>query len=455
MECSQARTAQERGEVMSRAAWAVAVAALVALADPGAARRSVTVLPEDARPGFTVRRLRPALSHLSYSLVSTPVAQYFAVLEDGIVMTTADLAPLLNLPVNLGVLEETPNTTSTHSLHMYVLERRDMLRFSDSVIEGAKIKENAPPGTRVSLPPIKLEGKGTGGPIKYTIISGDHGAFEILKNETLGLVTTRPLDREHRPSYRLGLQASDARGIDRANVKLFVEVEDVNDNSPQFDDKVYRFSLGKINGTEWQRFAKLGKVHATDADGDKVAYRLATHTSMAIIVPQTGEILLTGDPALNTEYQLTVIAHDLRVPSRESKPSRVFLEFNEEEENSIHRIEKRRVTRAVRPTKRIEFTESDGEQEGKIVFQLEKETERETFKIRDENPWVAVEPNGAVRVKKKWDYEELGPEKTIDFWVTITNAGVGGGLEQDVPFSGSRRMECGYETDTTRLNDSS
>jgi hypothetical protein len=56
--------------------------------------------------------------------------------------------------------------------------------------------------------------------------------------------------------------------------------------------------------------------------------------------------------------------------------------------------QKRRVTRAVRPTKRIEFTEADGQPEGKIVFQLEKESEHETFKIRDENPWVTVEPNG-------------------------------------------------------------
>ena len=32
---------------------------------------------------------------------------------------------------------------------------------------------------------------------------------------------------------------------------------------------------------------------------------------------------------------------------------------------------------------------------------------------RDENPWVTVEPNGAVRVKKKWDYEELGKMITI------------------------------------------
>lgn len=97
-----------------------------------------------------------------------------------------------------------------------------------------------------------------------------------------------------------------------------------------------------------------------------------------------------------------------------------------EASHAKHSRQKRRVTRAVRPTKRIEFAESDGDTEGRNVFQLEKETERETFKIRDDNPWVTVETNGAVRVKKKWDYEELGPEKTIDFWVIISNQGHNG-----------------------------
>lgn len=97
---------------------------------------------------------------------------------------------------------------------------------------------------------------------------------------------------------------------------------------------------------------------------------------------------------------------------------------HDKEHNHVRR--KRRVTRAVRPTKRIEFAESDGDTEGRNVFQLEKETERETFKIRDDNPWVTVETNGVVRVKKKWDYEELGPEKTIDFWVIISNQGHNG-----------------------------
>ena len=79
---------------------------------------------------------------------------------------------------------------------------------------------------------------------------------------------------------------------------------------------------------------------------------------------------------------------------------------------------------AVRPTKRTEFTEADGQPAGKVVFRLEKESKHEKFKIRDENPWVTVEPNGSVRVKKRWDYEELNEyyeRKIIDFWVIISN----------------------------------
>lgn len=91
----------------------------------------------------------------------------------------------------------------------------------------------------------------------------------------------------------------------------------------------------------------------------------------------------------------------------------------------VHRIQKRRVTRAVRPTKKQDSTEADGSVEGKIVFSLEKENEKETYKIRDENKWVTVTANGSVMVRQKWDYEELGPDKTIDFWVTITNTGNG------------------------------
>ncbi|XP_069674654.1 neural-cadherin-like isoform X2 [Periplaneta americana] len=460
------------------------VVAVATLLNPGgssaaglAIRRSIAVIPHDIYPGYSIKKFEGGQQLMNYRLLETGFSEFFTVLEDGLVMTTSDLSPLVNRPVNLVVLEETPNSTATHTLQLYVLDRRDMLRFQKELYEGGEVPENSAAGTRVQgVPRLQATGGGVGGlPVRYAIVAGNEdGAFALQEsfdgdNDTLGstsktplegdvvgvrLVTARPLDRETTPSYTLTVQAADGRGIDKALTKVKIAVLDENDNSPVFTKRVYRFSLGDAkksiedNGTVtniWKRFAAVGTVSATDADGDKVAYRLAVPSNLVVIVPQTGDLLLAGEPPStlgeDVEYEITVEAHDLRTPSRTSEvPAQVWLQFNSLpqedqlqhlDEPQAHRIAKRRVTRAVRPTKRIEFTEADGETEGRVVFQLEKETERETFKIRDENPWVTVEPNGAVRVKKKWDYEELGPEKTIDFWVTITNAGPGTGGDTD------------------------
>lgn len=419
-------------------------------------RRSVAVLPHDTYPGYSVKQFQANGEIINFRLLETGFNQFFTVLDSGIVMTTSDLSPLVNRPVNLVVLEETPNKTATHSLQLYVLDRQDMLSFKQDLYEG-EISENSPAGTIVSgLAPLEAYGGGVGGlPVRYSIVGGnDDGAFRLKNELTNGssigvhIISEFPLDHEKESERILTIQAADGRGIDKAVTKVKVNILDENDNSPIFKQHVYRFTMdankgdAHINST-WRRFKAVGTVAATDADGDKVAYRLMSPSNIVVIVPQTGDILLTGDPSAapgeDTEWELRIEAHDLRTPSRTSEiPARVWLQFNmpilgddhlqslEESSKSIRHREKRRVTRAVRPTKRIEFTEADGETEGRIVFQLEKETERETFKIRDENAWVTVEPNGAVRVKKKWDYEELGPEKTIDFWVTITNNGNGG-----------------------------
>lgn len=418
-------------------------------------RRSVAVIPHDIYPGFSIKKFKTNNEDIiTFRLLETEFSRFFTVLDNGVVMTTSNLSPLINHPVNLLVLEESPNKTATHSLHLYVVDRQNMLSFKQKTYEG-EIPENSPPGTVVSgLPILEAFGSGVGGlPVTYSIVSGNDDNAFALKYEPVNdsrfgvkVLSVAPLDHEKEKERLLLIQAADGKGVDKAVAKVRVKISDENDNSPVFKQQVYRFTInsktGLVNNT-WKRFKTAGSVAAVDADGDKVAYRLITPSSIAVIVPQTGEILLTGDPSTSanedTEWELMVEAHDLRTPSRTSEiPARVWLQFTtpilgdehlqslEESTNSARHREKRRVTRAVRPTKRIEFTEADGETEGRAVFQLEKETERETFKIRDENAWVTVEPNGAVRVKKKWDYEELGPEKTIDFWVTITNNGNGG-----------------------------
>ncbi|KAL3281264.1 hypothetical protein HHI36_004477 [Cryptolaemus montrouzieri] len=425
---------------------------------------TVSVIPHDAHPGYNVKRFTPG-SNLNFKLLDSAFSQFFTMLQDGSIMTVSDVSTLVNRPIDLKVLEDKGNMSETHLLQLYVIDRRNILSFKIDNGEEilGRIPENSKPGTRVNNVPLLQASSGLNiVPITYSIIAGNSGhAFElqsdvdnlVLPNVTLSdnnagvyLVSAQILDREEIGRYVLTIQASDPSGINKAVVNIAVIVEDENDNSPVFTQKVYRFVVGddSMEGdnvtTAWKRFSSIGKVEATDADGDKIAYRLATPTNYLVIVPQTGDLLLSEEPMDETDLELIVEAHDLRTPSRTSprpaqvlfhfkppEPSKVelVLDLQKLEEREMHRA-KRRVTRAVRPTKRIEFTETDGDTEGRNVFQLEKETDRETFKIRDENPWVTVEPNGAVRVKKKWDYEELGPEKTIDFWVTITNAEKGG-----------------------------
>lgn len=459
----------------------------------GAHSEMSLVLPHDTYPGFSIKKFKTRPLHAAppngtlhlaagggaaYHMLDSDYSKYFTVLDDGVVMTTADISPLVNRPVQLVVVEQTPNATNTHSLQLFVMHRKDMLRFSGSLLDASgEVRENHPAGTRVRGVPLMQAFSGSildeelaePKKVRYTIIDGNvDDAFALQERRAnqnvqinakslvidgddeagVWLVTNRPLDREERAHYDLSVEASDVDGLDKTVSKIQITVLDENDNRPVFKSQDYKFAIAGLksssvesnNSVSWQRFAILGKVEATDADGDKIAYRLKSPSNVVIIVPQTGELMLAGEPTAN-ELLLEVIAHDLRYPSLLSaQPAKVLLEFlapepvsfimqhleHDEVNPHSHHREKRRVTRAVRPTKRIEFTEADGDTEGKSVFQLEKETDKETFKIRDDNPWVTVETNGAVRVKKKWDYEELGPDKTIDFWVIITNMGHNG-----------------------------
>lgn len=431
------------------------------------------VLPHDTYPGFSIKRIsskNSSTSSISLYTLNKEFSKYFTVLDNGMLITTSDLSPLVNKPVNLVVMEETPNSTAQHQLQLFIMDRKDMLRFPGASLEVfGEVKENQEPGTKVQGVPLLQANSASGNKaITYSITDGNtddaftlqHSLTKVMKNTLtikhgeksgIWLVTKKPLDREYRNNYTVFVQATDDEGLDKATSKIEITVLDENDNAPVFTHSDYKFSVAgtktkNLDGNAsvvWNRFTSIGRVEAKDRDGDKVSYKLLTPNNFVIIVPQTGELLLAGEPE-KSELMLKVQAHDLRTPSLSSeKPTDVLIEFVAPDPTSIvvqhlshdeafnqhsHRRDKRRVTRAVRPTKRIEFTEADGDAEGKSVFQLEKETDRETFKIRDENPWVTVEPNGAVRVKKKWDYEELGPEKTIDFWVIITNSGQNGKL---------------------------
>ncbi|XP_061942776.1 neural-cadherin isoform X4 [Apis cerana] len=430
--------------------WRALVVAALLAATEKVDGDKVVVLPHDVYPGYEVTLFntkRPS----NFRLMENNFSKFFTVLGNGLVMTTSDLSPLVDRPVNLMVVEELANATETHFLHLYVINRRNMITFSHDRLGEGEVGENRGAGTLVEGFPV-LRARGSF-PVHYAILADETGdrpfalkeedsnrtGFNLTlasEKEGVRVVTAKPLDREASKAHTVVIHASDGYLLTSSRIDGVVRVLDENDNSPVFEREEYAFEArpsksGERNSVPgWRRFSTVGKVVAKDADGDKVAYKLVTPSRLLVVVPQTGELMLVGEPEIGAEEDgecvAMVEAHDVRNPSRSSeKPAKVVVRFLTsdpvEQSAEVHRIRKRRVTRAVRPTKKVDFTEADGDIEGKIVFYLEKENEKETYKIRDENKWVTVDSNGSVIVKQKWDYEELGSEKTIDFWVTITN----------------------------------
>ena len=406
---------------------ALVASVLVLLSQVGSSKsNNITrslVVAHDVPAGFGIERWGGGSA---LRLLDTAHSGRFAVVDDGLLMTTSSVDALLDVPqpVTLYLVEDSATRKSTHQVHIYVVERSRLLSFSRHVYRG-RIAENVISGSVVShLEDFALNDFAPG--LELDVL-GHSDAFrvQLVSNGSrfLQLVTLKALDRESLGVYDLVVRAR-APAAGSASCRLVITVDDVNDNVPQWTRSEYHMSVSGAN----RQYDRVGRVRALDADGDGVVYRLVESAGSFVVVPQTGEILLV-DPAvpLNRSFVLHVAAKERRAPARDAaETARIVITSQLDEERKDHVVVKRRAPRALRPTKRIEFTEADGTPEGKLMFQLEKSMNKERFKIRDDNPWVSVEPNGNVRIKRKWDYEELGPEKTIDFWVTITNTEGGG-----------------------------
>lgn len=145
--------------------------------------------------------------------------------------------------------------------------------------------------------------------------------------KTGGIYVTKPLDYETQKSYTLTVEAKDGGGK-VTSVNVLIDLEDVNDNEPVFEESDYsRIVREGATSFEPQMF-----VTATDVDGPqqgdgKVTYSITQHNSMTDKVfkidPETGELTFSS-PAKSTDtergiYELLVRATDFGVPSKYSE----------------------------------------------------------------------------------------------------------------------------------------
>ncbi|KAG8191614.1 hypothetical protein JTE90_018546 [Oedothorax gibbosus] len=179
------------------------------------------------------------------------------------------------------------------------------------------VNEDVPVGSLISKVHAVDKDLGDSRKITYSFMNNHFGQFEI--NSKTGIVRLkRPLDRETESDYNLTVQATD-HGIPplSSNVLLSIRVLDVNDNPPEFTNKMMYATISESApiGSE------ITSVHATSEDigvNAEISYSIIGGDELGIfeISPTTGQIKLVKplDYEAVRDYFLTVQAIDGGTP---------------------------------------------------------------------------------------------------------------------------------------------
>ncbi|XP_045574122.1 protocadherin alpha-7 isoform X6 [Salmo salar] len=221
--------------------------------------------------------------------------------------------------INLKTVLENP--LEIHYVSVEVLDVNDHSPSFPEKDKRLEMSESALQGTRFQLHAADDPDSGQYSVQQYKLSQNDHFRLEVKDRgddrKTPILVLQKTLDREAIKSHKLILTALDGGKPPRSGeMRLTVDVSDVNDNAPVFTKDVYSVLLNEN--------APLGttviQVNATDLDegsNGEVIYSFANDVQGKVrkrfdLDPTTGEIIVTGviDYEENKIYEIDIQASD-------------------------------------------------------------------------------------------------------------------------------------------------
>ncbi|XP_058985182.1 fat-like cadherin-related tumor suppressor homolog isoform X2 [Musca domestica] len=155
--------------------------------------------------------------------------------------------------------------------------------------------------------------------ISYKIVSGNPEGFFEINKETGELMTTeRKLDRENQVEHILEVRISD-NGFPSlySTTRVVVSVKDINDNSPQFEQRFYKIQIPSTSDINVPIFQIL----ATDIDigeNGRISYNIKSGKgkNKFRIDADTGLIYATKPLEMESEYELIIKAEDHGSPKK-------------------------------------------------------------------------------------------------------------------------------------------
>ncbi|XP_056910340.1 protocadherin Fat 3 isoform X4 [Takifugu flavidus] len=174
----------------------------------------------------------------------------------------------------------------------------------------ASIPENISNVTLVSV--VSTVGHRLNEPLRYTLLNAGE-RFVIRPTCGVVLTTGVPFDREERDSYELVVEVSREEEILKvARVTVQVQVEDVNDNAPEFVNLPY-YAAVQVDAEPESAIFKVSAVDRDAGVNGEVSYSLKQQHRNFQVNPVTGELTLKKAfeaDLSNAEYKLVLVATD-------------------------------------------------------------------------------------------------------------------------------------------------
>jgi len=378
----------------------------------------LVAVPHDAVPGYVVTSVAFIGQNLEIQYDCSSYANVTGrldILPNGDLIVLATVYDLIGKDVRLYVRSTFDTESWIDALDLRIRNGNQMVRFTHQAYYG-HLPENSPSMSVVqgldNL--VALIPDANTIPLRYAIIDGPAELFEVeTAIDGRGQIRSRvPLDYEVEPQYMLLIAAGVEGGIwEPAVAKLWVNVDNVNDNAPVMDSPVYSLVIRR----KYSARRNVITIHATDADNDPVIYRIANHEQHFGIHRKNGSIFLrrSGHRLTKDKYELHVFAVDSG--GKRSKSSTVHVDVVG---RGLRRRTLERVRRESRPLKQIEIPESMiGD-----ILDLDNEY-YEVFALKEPAPkFLEVQPmTGTVSLRQgeKFDYES---QREVNFTVLITRA---------------------------------
>ncbi|XP_034484268.1 fat-like cadherin-related tumor suppressor homolog [Drosophila innubila] len=243
--------------------------------------------------------------------------------------------------------------------------------------------------------------------ITYNIISGNLvGYFDIDPHTGVLRTTERRLDRENQAEHILEVSISDnGNPILTSTTRVVVSVLDINDNSPIFDQRVYKVQVpSTIHVNE-----SIFQVHAIDNDdgeNSRITYSIKSgkKKNKFRIDNISGHVFMTKPLEADSEYEIIVKAEDNGIPkkSQTTLVNIVFIPIAANSPNAPSIL-----TKSINNI--VDLTEND--KPGFLVTQIlavDEDNDQLWFNIsggNDGNHFYIGRDTGNVLLSKYLDYE--------------------------------------------------